>query len=329
MQKKHNTTMIKRAAVYLKLLLVENGSKLGGFERIWGFLDRNFNFEVLQFLKARTKFNRELRRNQNLFLYKRNIHRIEKGILLNSSGRPFAKDYVNQTTKLHQGLKLAGKLPPTIESWGESVLYKYSSYSFASDIMIGSEWMPAPQVSYDNGYAYKQASDFTEIAENRRSVRHYKQGLIDHDVIQKVVRLACSSPSACNRQPYTFKFVQGKKASQVLKLAGGTSGWADDVENTIAVMGDLSAYSTQSDRHLIYIDASLAAMQLINALHYFGLVSCCVNWGFDSERNKKLSTLIPFSEYEQPIMLIAFGYPEINISAPISRKELKYEIYRD
>ena len=46
----------------------------------------------------------------------------------------------------------------------------------------------------------------------------------------------------------------------------------------IVIVGELDAYEYDRDRHLIYIDGSLAAMTFMLALETLGLSSCPINW---------------------------------------------------
>ena len=75
-------------------------------------------------------------------------------------------------------------------------------------------------------------------------------------MIEKAIEIAKLAPSACNRQPFRFYVSQNKdQACKVAKCAGGTSGWAEDIPCTVVIIGDLSLYPRERDRHLIYIDS--------------------------------------------------------------------------
>lgn len=51
-----------------------------------------------------------------------------------------------------------------------------------------------------------------------------------------------------------------EKAVATAKCVGGATDFAENLPAMIAIVGDLSAYPYERDRHLIYIDGSLAAM---------------------------------------------------------------------
>jgi nitroreductase len=153
-------------------------------------------------------------------------------------------------------------------------------------------------------------------------VRWYKDQTVSEDLIVQAVNLAALAPSACNRQPFRFYISSNKqKAVEIAKCAGGTSGWAEGIPCTIAIIGDLSMYPKEKDRHLIYIDSSLAAMQLMLAFETLGLATCAINWPDVKEAENKLKKIVNLRSYERPIMLISVGYPDEQGGIPYSQKK--------
>lgn len=320
---------LKALAVRTKQLIIMLIAKYPKLVPLGFLIAKGFAFEIQQYFIARYKFDQSTKSLENLFLYRRNIHRLEKGLLLYDGSRGFALDYIEQTLKLHRNLLDEDGSPFEILDWGKSVLSEYFKLPFAPVQLLSPQDQLTDALTYSNERVHKISDSFSEIALARRSVRHYRQQLISTDELERVMQLACTSPTACNRQPYRFAVVQGPLAGQVLGLAGGTSGWSENVRNVCVVIGDLSAYSSDTDRHLIYIDSSLATMQLINAMEMIGIVSCCVNWGHSRTQNEDLAKIVRLDKFEQPIMLVAFGYPTSKVKAPISAKVVNYEICRD
>lgn len=156
----------------------------------------------------------------------------------------------------------------------------------------------------------------------RRSVRWYQDKEVPSELIEKAVNLASLAPSACNRQPYSFYVSENKvKAVQIAKFAGGTPGWADNIPCTIVIVGDLSAYPGEQDRHLIYIDGSLAAMQLMLAFETLGLSTCSINWPDVEATEQKMEKFLDLKPYERPIMLLSVGYAQDKGGIPYSQKK--------
>ena len=104
-------------------------------------------------------------------------------------------------------------------------------------------------------------------------------------------------------------------------IPGGASGFTDGMPVVVAVVGSLGAFFSERDRHLIYIDGSLAAMSFMLALETLGLSSCALNTPGDEVIEQRLGRELQLSSYERPIMLIAVGYPDPSGLVPRSQKK--------
>jgi len=162
--------------------------------------------------------------------------------------------------------------------------------------------LPEPAISYP-----QLVSLFTR----RRSVRWYLPKPVPAALIEQAVAAASLAPSACNRQPYQFIVLNdANKASAAAKCAMGTVGFAENIPCLLVVTGDLAAYPAERDRHVIYIDASLASMQLMLALETLGLSSCPINWPDIEAREQQLNALLNLPYQQRVIMLLAVGYAD-------------------
>ncbi len=131
------------------------------------------------------------------------------------------------------------------------------------------------------------------------------------------------------RQGYNFYVVdQQPLLSQVSKLAIGAGGFADNIPCIIALVGDYSYYEYVRDRHVIYIDASLAAMQFMQALPTLGLSSCSLNWPELKTLDQKLNKLLKLKKHQKTIMLIAIGEAEPEGGIPYSQKKTADQLIR-
>ena len=111
------------------------------------------------------------------------------------------------------------------------------------------------------------------------------------------------------------------QATRIADCAGGTGGWSHQIPAIIVVIGDLSAYPKERDRHLIYIDASLAAMQLMLAAQTQSLSTCSINWPDVDYSEIKLRKILELAEYERVVMMISIGIGEPNGGIPYSQKK--------
>lgn len=165
--------------------------------------------------------------------------------------------------------------------------------------------------------------EFLALNLRRRSVRWFEQRSVEPEKLDMMVNAARLAPSACNRQPYHFFIVAEAERAQIgAKLAGGTGGFASQIPALIVVLGDLSCYSEEKDRHLIYIDSSLASMSLMLAAETVGLSTCPINWSDVPKREAAMYKFLrTVPEHWRPIMLIAVGYAEDDGNVPFSSKK--------
>ncbi|HFU1700020.1 TPA: nitroreductase family protein, partial [Klebsiella quasipneumoniae] len=162
----------------------------------------------------------------------------------------------------------------------------------------------------------------------RRSVRWFDQTkTVDAQSLMDAIELASLAPSACNRQPFKFYFtVDQTKAREIAKIPMGTAGFADNIVALIVIVGDLSYYPYERDRHVIYIDASLAAMQLMLALETLGLSSCPVNWPDIESFEVKMEKKLGLTKNLRPIILLPVGYADPTGLIPSSSKKSSSEL---
>ena len=164
--------------------------------------------------------------------------------------------------------------------------------------------------------------EFFKLNLRRRSVRWYKDQFISEKLILKALKVAKLSPSACNRQPFKFLFFNKKSdVGEISSIPMGTSGYSYNIPSIVVVVGDLSSYFSERDRHVIYIDASLAAMTFMLTLETMGLSSCPINWPDIEKLERKMKKKLSLKSYERPVMLISVGYADERGIIPYSCKK--------
>ena len=270
---------------------------------------------------------------------RRNIHRLEKGLCMVPARERFALDYIDETLSAFGNLlkaPQAHELP--LIRYAHDVLCAYFvatrwtaaapqparferlSAQARAQIRTGAPAVPTAQQSLphtDIGYA-----QFLTLTQRRASVRNFRPVEVPRWAIEQAVAAAAQAPSACNRQPLRYIAVADNPTKQQLvRLPMGTAGYAEGIPVMLAVVGDLSAYPYERDRHIIYIDASLANMQFMLALETLGLSSCAINWPDMETRERKAAALLKLEPYERIVMLIAVGYPDPSGLVPHSEKK--------
>ena len=287
------------------------------------FFSRNFGREQKAVLAGKLAYEQSLKEiGETSVLLRRNIHKLEKGLIMQPRRDVFGEGVIGETVKIYEIAIKKGNLNTEEKKWFTDVLTKYFTVVKNTNTIMKVREKFEACVEQDNNsekfipYTFDTLPELSVNYEQlhklflkRRSVRWYKNKDVSITLIDKAVNLATLAPSACNRQPYSFYVSKTrKKAVEMALCAGGTPGWAKGIPCTIAIIGDLSAYPRERDRHLIYVDGSLASMQLMLALETLGLSTCPINWPDIEREEKKMATLLKLKPYERPVMLLSVGY---------------------
>ena len=304
-------------------------------------LSREFDLEHQAVLAGKRAVSGVADSNKKAFILRRLVHRLEKGLIMRPRRNIFAEDYIETAVNYFVELNGKGFLAQQELDWFSGVLHEYfdvvadtpliaasrqkfhgiiSSRCGAGSIPYPARFKPESNVSY---------KDLDALTIRRSSVRWYQDRPVSLDLVRAAVDTACNAPSACNRQPYSFHVTSSKEAAVALaRCAGGAAGFADNVQCVVAVTGNLAAYVHERDRHIIYIDAALAAMQFLLAVETLGLASCVINWPDVSLQEQKIRSLLDIAVHERVIMLISVGYADPDGGVPFSQKNRSNKVMK-
>jgi len=171
-------------------------------------------------------------------------------------------------------------------------------------------------------------ASFEKALLGRHSSRQYMSDIVSKEVLNNIGTIAAQAPSQCNRQSARLHYYSDYEMIQkLLKLQGGAEGFRGSVHNLFVVSSELSAWSGFKARSQSYVDASLLAMQAMNALQSQGLAYCPLNLAVSNSREMEICRTGGISTGERLIMMISFGYPissdfKVAKSARLSVEEL-------
>jgi len=280
-----------------------------------------------------------LRRRQgdNSALLRRNVHRLEKGLIMRPRRDTFAEDYIGETVRCYAGAarrEISGEQ----QRWAGDVLGSYfasvgrtprieAAQAIYADARTSE---PGRRVPYPHSELPRCPIRYEQLLvlfQRRRSVRWYQQRPVPPELIEQAVRAAALAPSACNRQPFRFHVSRdAQRAAEMAQCAGGTGGFHHNLPCVIAVVGDLGAYPEARDRHVIYIDGALAAMQLMLAFETLGLSTCPINWPDIEAKERLLARKLGLAYHERTVMLLAVGYADPTGGIPYSDKKTERDL---
>nr|WP_233090075.1 nitroreductase family protein [Vibrio sp. IB15] len=250
----------------------------------------------------------------------------------------FGEAFILETVELFSNARGASDWCVEEKQWAEDILSNYFNTVGSSEVidlartkyngLENNTKAKGSYIPYQRSLVAEKShitpNELKLLLDQRRSVRWYKEAPIPEKLIDQAIELAKTAPSACNRQPYEFLVINDPiLAPEVTSIAAGTSGFSHQVPCIILVVGDLSCYPTEADKNVIYIDASLASMQLMLAFETLGLSSCPINWPVNEENEKNLRSKVSLPEHKRVVMMISVGYadPE-SLIAYSSKKSL-------
>ncbi|MHC4092561.1 MAG: nitroreductase family protein, partial [Planctomycetota bacterium] len=265
----------------------------------YAFCSSSFRREHRGVVHGRLKYIRQARNPSGCqYLLRRNVHLLEKGLLMRPRRGVFALDYIQETVACYgRALQFEKTSPEPMcrneLQWAADVLTRYFEVSGSHQIIeelrdrfrtlqAGLPERAPMAVPHEWGVAGPTPVKYAELldlARRRRSVRWFLQKPVPRGMIDRAVAVAALSPSACNLQPFEFRvFDEAELAQKVASIPRGTTGFGHNFPAIVVLIGKLHAWFSEPDRHLIYIDASMAAMAFLFALESQGLSSCCLNW---------------------------------------------------
>jgi nitroreductase len=273
------------------------------------------------------------------YCLRRSIHRIEKGLIMRPRREVFAESYIEQAVeqfaRLARNGDPAGPNGDPLLPWAADVLGAYFAAVNSSpaidrararyhEVIRHTGYQPGECRPYYRDLRPLSISyeDLLELARRRRSVRWYQQKPVPRELIDRAIEVARWSPSACNRQPFEFRIFDDPEL--VRKIAGLPMGAAHFFERfpcVVVVVGKMRAFALERDRHLIYLDAGLAAMAFQFALEVQGVSSCSINWPEIPHLERRMQQALSLNMDDRPVLLISLGYPDPEGMVPFSQKK--------
>lgn len=148
--------------------------------------------------------------------------------------------------------------------------------------------------------------EFSELAKARFSCRKYANRLVEKEMLEKVLLVARTAPSAKNLQPWKFFVIQNTELLDQIKSCYKRE-WIKHTNTIIVAVGNHNeAWRRRDGKSSIDIDLSIAIDHITLAATEIGLATCWIGM-FDAQ---KCSEILELKEGEEAIALLPIGYPE-------------------
>ena len=192
------------------------------------------------------------------------------------------------------------------------LLQKYSLY-------LHKEYAGTINVSQPTAF---NEDEIVRFFQSRKSIRTFSDEPLSQDEIKKALKIANTTPTACNRQTSrVYSITEPSIINQVLNLQLGAQGWADKAKNLFIITGSISRFGGIYERHQVYIDGGLFAMNFVMGLHLYGIASCFKMFVRDYTLQYKVCQICGIPSNETPIVLVLAGhYPQKSVRVPVSHR---------
>jgi nitroreductase len=165
--------------------------------------------------------------------------------------------------------------------------------------------------------------EFFESVESRRSIRGYKQDLVEDEKLDAILEAGRLAPTACDYQPFRVLVIETKGREAELRRIYDKEWFvaAPIVLLVCAVPGE--AWSRKDGKNYADVDAAIAMDHMILAAGALGLGSCWIA-AFDPDAARDVLDLEAGWE---PLAFTPIGYPKES-PAPRPRKALEKLVAR-
>lgn len=248
-------------------------------------------------------------------------HVVEKGLSLADVkpwfGQPKIQALINSTSKYfkkYQDKKILYMVVSVLKAYFD---FHEGTEGAPKSLIIGYESLKALLGDYyesnlEGGFVEvdnKSVSqfDFGTFARSRHSVRSFTGEPINIEDIRTALKIAETTPSACNRQPwYNYVVTNRQKIMDILSIQKGSRQFKEKV-SALIITSSSSHFFFMDEYAQMYFNSGLYAMNLLFALHSKGLGTIPLNMGIGIEDLNAIRALCEIPETEMPISLIAVG----------------------
>jgi len=178
-------------------------------------------------------------------------------------------------------------------------------------------------------YFANTANNFYLFSNSRKSIRSYTGEKIPLEIIYKVIEIAKTAPSVCNRQPCKVYYLENKKRiDKILAIQGGLTGYTNKISQLFILTSDRNYFYTVGERNQLYVDGGIFLMNLLYALHYYKIGACPAHWGHNYKKDILIKNELKLNESEKVISIIPFGKTKEEFKTTLSLRREVSEIMK-
>ena len=171
--------------------------------------------------------------------------------------------------------------------------------------------------------------DFIDLVKRRRSVREYSPSSIPKEVMNKCLKAARLSPSACNSQPWYFIVVQDEKTKNAIvkRVFSGLYSVNSFVKGAAAFLVVIREPSLWVARlagrfrgvQYSLIDIGIAVEHFVLEATELRLGTCWLGWFNEGEVKK----ILKIPKNKKVDIIVSIGYPKEQDRRSVQRKNIQ------
>lgn len=233
----------------------------------------------------------------------KDYHRIEKGLALREPRQGFGAAVAQRLYRDVERYRVLADHDPQVVDHALSALEALRAWHVDGRHAHGGPTRVPPEAV---PLSDEQVEGFFR---SRVSVRDFSDRPVSGETVRRAVDLALSSPSVCNRQPWSvWSFHERDAIERVAALQNGNAGFRSQIACLLVVAVDVRLFAGSGERNQRWVDGGLYAMSLVWALHAQGVASCMLNWSVDQDRTRQLRATTGLPDHLDVVTMIATGY---------------------
>lgn len=155
----------------------------------------------------------------------------------------------------------------------------------------------------------------------RKSIRAYTPKPVEKPKVDLLIKAAMAAPTAVNKQPWAFIVIDDRAVLNKLAEELPYAKMAAQAPLAIVVCGDLSKTLHGEIDQYWMLDCSAASENLLLAAESMGLGAVWTAVYPETDRMKKVCSVLSLPDYIVPFNLIPVGYPQHDEDAKDKFKE--------
>ena len=140
----------------------------------------------------------------------------------------------------------------------------------------------------------------------RRSIRKYRQGEVNDDMVRQLLEAAMSAPSAGNEQPWHFIVIRDREILNSIPSIHPYSRMLREAALGILICGDLKQ---EVYKGFWVQDCSAATENMLIAAHALGLGAVWLGFHPLEERVTAIRQMLSIPEHVIPLCIVSVGWP--------------------